>query len=166
MGGAVCPPCCFTYEKTVVEVMKTMATSFKRSSACTAALSAPDPAIDHRQPCLCQRLPDTHRQVWVSLLWGHCSFLLLEGNEGQVWCWHSLCVVSGVCSTFCLRHRQENARCQLDGSVFPHMSRKTAKMLTQESWSMVFCGIMLWMVIVVNASDLVQNMFLGNRWHR
>ena len=25
---------------------------------------------------LCQRLPDTHRQVWVSLLWGHCSFLL------------------------------------------------------------------------------------------
>ena len=27
-------------------------------------------------PCLCQRLLDTHRQVWVSLLWGHCSFLL------------------------------------------------------------------------------------------
>ena len=27
-------------------------------------------------PHLCQRLLDTHRQVWVSLLWGHCSFLL------------------------------------------------------------------------------------------
>ena len=27
-------------------------------------------------PCLCQRLLDTHRQVWLSLLWGHCSFLL------------------------------------------------------------------------------------------
>ena len=27
-------------------------------------------------PCLCQRLLDTHGQVWVSLLWGHCSFLL------------------------------------------------------------------------------------------
>ena len=27
-------------------------------------------------PCLCWRLLDTHRQVWVSLLWGHCSFLL------------------------------------------------------------------------------------------
>ena len=26
--------------------------------------------------CLCQRLLDTHRQVWLSLLWGHCSFLL------------------------------------------------------------------------------------------
>ena len=23
-----------------------------------------------------QRLLDTHRQVWLSLLWGHCSFLL------------------------------------------------------------------------------------------
>ena len=30
-------------------------------------------------PCLCQRLLDTHRQVWPSLLWGHCSFLLDPG---------------------------------------------------------------------------------------
>ena len=27
-------------------------------------------------PCLCQRLLDIHRHVWVSVLWGHCSFLL------------------------------------------------------------------------------------------
>ena len=27
-------------------------------------------------PSLCCRLLDTHRQVWVNLLWGHCSFLL------------------------------------------------------------------------------------------
>ena len=27
-------------------------------------------------PHLYWRLLDTHRQVWVSLLWGHCSFLL------------------------------------------------------------------------------------------
>ena len=26
-----------------------------------------------------RRLLDTHRQVWVSLLWGHCSFLLGPG---------------------------------------------------------------------------------------
>ena len=30
-------------------------------------------------PCLHWRLLDTHRQVWVSLLWGHCSFLLSSG---------------------------------------------------------------------------------------
>ena len=30
-------------------------------------------------PRLRQRLLDTHGQVWVSLLWGHCSFLLGHG---------------------------------------------------------------------------------------
>ena len=30
-------------------------------------------------PGLHRRLLDTHRQVWVSLLWGHCSFLLGPG---------------------------------------------------------------------------------------
>jgi len=29
--------------------------------------------------CLCQRLPNTHRQVWLSLLWGHCSSPLGSG---------------------------------------------------------------------------------------
>ena len=33
-------------------------------------------AID---PHLCQRLPNTHRQVWFSLLWDQCSFLLGPG---------------------------------------------------------------------------------------
>ena len=32
-------------------------------------------------PRLLQRLLDTHRQVWVSLLWGHCSFLLGPGAQ-------------------------------------------------------------------------------------
>ena len=30
-------------------------------------------------PCLCKRLLDTLGQVWVSLLWVHCSFLLGPG---------------------------------------------------------------------------------------
>ena len=30
-------------------------------------------------PFLCQRLLNTHGQVWVSLLWCHCSFLLGPG---------------------------------------------------------------------------------------
>ena len=34
----------------MVEVMKIMATSFKRSCACTASLIAPDPAAGHCQP--------------------------------------------------------------------------------------------------------------------
>ena len=30
-------------------------------------------------PHLCQRLPNIHRQVWLSLLWGPGSFLLEAG---------------------------------------------------------------------------------------
>ena len=50
-------------------------TSFKRSHACTAALSAPTLQQATADIQLHQRLLNTHRQVWVSLLWGHCSFL-------------------------------------------------------------------------------------------
>ena len=49
MGGAVFSPCCLTWGQTMVEVMKIMATSFKRSHACTATLTAPNPAAGHCQ---------------------------------------------------------------------------------------------------------------------
>ena len=55
----------------MVEVMKIMAASFKRSMHTPRA---PDPAAGHGQPTLPLGLLDTHRQVWVSLLWAHCSF--------------------------------------------------------------------------------------------
>ena len=61
--------------------MKIMVISFIRSCACTATLSAPDPQQAATDPCFCQRLLNTHRQVWVSLLWGHCSFLLGTGTQ-------------------------------------------------------------------------------------
>ena len=35
-------------------------------------------------PRLCWRLLDTPGQVWVSLLWHHCSFLLGPGAQGSV----------------------------------------------------------------------------------
>ena len=63
----------------MVEVMKIMATFFKRSHACTATLNPPtllQATADTRHRW---RLLDTHGQVWVSLLWGHCSFLLGPG---------------------------------------------------------------------------------------
>ena len=42
-------------------------------------LSAPNPAAGDIDPHLCWRLLDTQGKVWVSLLWGHCSFLLGPG---------------------------------------------------------------------------------------
>ena len=63
----------------MVGVMKGMAASFKRTSARTAVFSAPTPWQATVDPHLRQRLLDTHRHVWLSLLWGHCSFLLGPG---------------------------------------------------------------------------------------
>ena len=60
----------------MMEVMKIMATSFKRSMH---TLSAPTLQQATADPCLHRRLLDTHWEVWVSLLWGHCSFLLGPG---------------------------------------------------------------------------------------
>ena len=61
------------------EVMKIMMASFKRSHVGTAALSVSDPAAATADPLLHWRLLDTHGQVWVSLFWGHFSFLLGPG---------------------------------------------------------------------------------------
>ena len=55
----------------MVEVMKIMGTSLKRSH--DALQQAP------ADPCLHRRLLDTHGQDRVSLLWGHCFFLLGPG---------------------------------------------------------------------------------------
>ena len=66
----------FDLRPTMEEVMKIMVTSFKRSHARTAAFSARNPAAAHCWPTPPQRLLDTHRWVWVTLLWSHCSFLL------------------------------------------------------------------------------------------
>ena len=57
-----------------------MVTSFRRSQSVPPTLyqATADPRLHWR-------LLDTHRQVWVSLLWGHCSFLLGPGAQGSVW---------------------------------------------------------------------------------
>ena len=59
--------------------MKIVATSFKKSHACTATVSAPTLQQATADPRLCQKLLDTHQQVWVSLLWAQCSFHLGPG---------------------------------------------------------------------------------------
>ena len=76
MGGAVFLSCCLTWGQTIVEVTEDNGTSFKRSQASTAALSAPNPAAGHRRPTPPPETPEHSRAVWISLLWGHCSFLL------------------------------------------------------------------------------------------
>ena len=69
-------PPCYLLGQTVLEVMKIMVTSFKRSHAGTGTLSAPALQQASTNTHLHWRLLDPHGQVWVSLLWGHCSFIL------------------------------------------------------------------------------------------
>ena len=62
----------------MVEVMKVMATVFKRSHALLHIVPPPLQQAT-TNPRLQWRLLDTHGHVWVSFLWGHCSFLLGPG---------------------------------------------------------------------------------------
>ena len=59
----------------MMEVMKIMGTSFKRSHACTATLSAPSPAAGHCRPV---PPPETPRHLWASLGQSLVESLLLS----------------------------------------------------------------------------------------
>ena len=65
----------------MVEVMKITATSFKRPILALLRSAPPTLQQTTTHPRLRRRLLDPHRQVWVSLLWGHCSFLLGPGTH-------------------------------------------------------------------------------------
>ena len=64
----------------MVEVMKIMVTSFKRSHGHTATLSAPNPAAGHHQPT---PLLETPRHSWASLGQSLVGSLLLSLGS---WC--------------------------------------------------------------------------------
>ena len=77
-GWGCVPSLLFTWSHTVVEVMNIMETSFKRSLAHTAALSAPDPAAGHRQPMTPLETPGHSRASLAQSLVG--SLLLSPGS--------------------------------------------------------------------------------------
>ena len=86
----------------MVEVTKIMATSFKRSHACTAPLSAPNPAAGHHGP---MHLPETPGHSQASLGQSLLGSLLFSPGS---WCTQAfvcalqesvspVCVISGGC---------------------------------------------------------------------
>ena len=88
MGEAVFPSCCLTWGQTMVEVMKIVVTSFKRSHAPTAALSASDLEAGHRRPT---SLPRTPGPSWACLSQSPLGSLLLSPGS---WCTQVLFVPS------------------------------------------------------------------------
>ena len=85
-GWVWVPYLLFTSGQTMVEVMKIMVTSFRRSHACTGKLSAPNPTAGHHQPTPLTESPGHSQEVWVSLLWGHCSFFQVPGMQSFCLC--------------------------------------------------------------------------------
>ena len=80
MGRAVFPPCYVIRGQTMVEVMKIMVTSFKRSQGHSAPLNAPNPAPGHCQPMLLPETPGPSQASLGQSLVG--SYLLSSGS-----CW-------------------------------------------------------------------------------
>ena len=79
MGGAVLPLYSLASGQTIIGVIETPPRGLMLS---LPGLLLPVPLTPQQStmdPHICQRLPNTHRQVWLSLLWGHCSFLLGPG---------------------------------------------------------------------------------------
>ena len=72
--------------QTMVGIMKIMVTSFKRSRACTAALSASDPAAGHCRP---MPLSETAGHLRASLGQSLVGSLLLSSGS---WCTQALLV--------------------------------------------------------------------------
>ena len=80
VGWSCVPSLPCTWGQPMVEVIKIMVTSFKRSHACTATLSPPTLQQATTDPGLLQRLLDTSQaSLGQSLLW---SLLLSPGS----WC--------------------------------------------------------------------------------
>ena len=76
----------------MVEVMKTMGNSFKRSHAYTASLSAPDPSASHHQP--------TPGHSWASLGQSLVGSLLISSGS---WCTQgSVCALQESVSPDCV----------------------------------------------------------------
>ena len=79
MGHVVFTPCYLTWGQTMVDVMKIMVTSFKRSHAYTAALSVPDPEAGHLRPT---PMPESPGHSWKSLGQSLVGSLLLLLGPG------------------------------------------------------------------------------------
>ena len=62
-GWSCVPSLLFAWAQTMVEAMKRMGTSLRRSQACVAAVCAPNPAEATADRPLRWRLPETHRQA-------------------------------------------------------------------------------------------------------
>ena len=95
-GWSCVPSLLFTWGQTMVEVMKIMMTSFKRSHACTATVHAPNPVAGNHQPT---PLPETPKFPQASLGQSPVGSLFLSPGS---WCTRFCCVLQESISKSCV----------------------------------------------------------------
>ena len=95
-GWGCVPSLLFTWGQTMVEVMKIMVTSFKRSHARTAALIA-NPAAGHRQPT---PLPESPKLLQASPGQSPVGSLFLPSGS---WCTKFCCALTKSISQSCVK---------------------------------------------------------------
>ena len=95
-GESCVPSLLLTWGQTMVEVMKIMVTSFKRSHACTSTLSDSNPAAGHHQPTSLVETPGYSQASLGQSLVG--SLLLSPG----FWCTRFCCALQESISQSCV----------------------------------------------------------------
>ena len=96
-GWGCVPSLLFTWGETMMEVMKIMVTSFKKSQACTGTLSVPSPEAGHHRPTpLLETAGHSRASLGQSLVG---SLLLSPGS----WCTQrSVCALQQSISQSCV----------------------------------------------------------------
>ena len=111
----------FTWGQTTVEIMKIMVTSFKRSHAHTATLSAPNPATCHHQPT---PLPETPGHSWASLGQSLVGSLLLSPGS---WCTQGpVCALPESISQSCVSSGSSMVRLMATSSKTAYATPRSA----------------------------------------
>ena len=113
MGGAVFPPCSLALlQQDLCQLAEAP------RSVVVSALTPRQVTVD---PCLRWRLLDTHRQVWLSLLWVHCSFLLGPVSHKVVCALHK--TVSQSCGSSVIKSLWPSSQIPWNSQSFCHIPR-------------------------------------------
>ena len=95
-GWSCIPSLLFTLGQTMVEVMKIIVSSLKRSHACTATVHAPNPVAGNHQP---MPLPETPKFPQASLGQSPVGSLFLSPGS---WCTRFCCALRESISKSCV----------------------------------------------------------------
>ena len=147
-GWSCVPSLLFIWDQTMVEVMKTVVTSFKRSHACTATPSAPIPAAGYHRPMPPLETPghstgksgSVSHGVTAPLSWvlAHTRFHLCPPGAYFLVLWKLWQLYGGVNGDLLqeeLRHTHTQSPSLQQTTADPHLRRKRSQ------FCLSLCGV-------------------------